>query len=59
MEVSGAWSSFLDAVATTIIPEAHMQRLMNITDPVAQELQCLEFHGIGGTSISNDLVKGG
>ncbi len=55
MEVSGAWPSFLDAVATTIILEAHMQRLMNVTDPMPKELQCGELLGISGTSISQDL----
>ena len=55
MEVSGAWSSFLDAVATTIIPEAHMQWLVNITNPMTKELQGIQLVGISGTSIGNDL----
>jgi len=55
MEVPSTWPRFLDAVAATIILKRHMHWLVNVTNPVAQELQCLEFHGIGGTSISNDL----
>jgi len=55
MEVSGAWSSFLDPVAATIILEAHMHWLVNVTDPMPKELQCIELAGIMCTSISNDL----
>jgi hypothetical protein len=43
MQISGTLSAHPDIIAATVIQERDVERLVDVTDPMAKKFQCEQF----------------